>query len=157
MIEAFGAYMKEHGWNLEWSQGKALPEAVTSRYREIPKQWLDFTGRVRQLASPDDMVWFLCPEDFAARSGAAFSWNEWERLSLECAEGDAGWQAEIRRFWDGHLPIVMSVKGGYSYYAIAMEDGSVVHGTEPEFEARETVAASFSDFMEKIIRGELAL
>jgi len=159
MIKTFGTYMKEHGWQIEWQETRdePLPAAITDRYRSIPKEWLDFLDRVRDLASPDDTVWFLCAKDFAAHNDVAFPWNEWERLSLESAEGDPDWQAEIRRFWNGHLPVVMSVKDGYSYYAIDMEDGSIVHGAEPEFEECETVAVSFSDFMEKIIKGELAL
>ncbi len=58
---------------------------------------------------------------------------------------------------DEHLPIFLSLEGGYAYYAISMKDGSVVHGTEPEFEECETVADSFTDFMGKVTGGRIRL
>ena len=51
----------------------------------------------------------------------------------------------------------MSVREGYAYYAISMTDGSVVYGSEPEFEACQTIAGSFQDFLSKIKEGEIAL
>jgi len=51
----------------------------------------------------------------------------------------------------------MSVKDGYSYYAVSMKDGSIVHGSEPEFEECETAATSFEDFMRKIVVGQIKL
>lgn len=109
------------------------------------------------MVSSDETMWFLCAEDFDIQGDKAFQWNEWELISLTSAEGDTKWQSEIREFWDNHLPIIMSVKGEYSYYAIAIKDGSIVHGAEPEFEECEIVAASFMDFMEKIVKKELQL
>lgn len=159
MIEIFGAYMKENGWGIEWNdtQGESLPEAITNRYRNIPEQWLGFISRYKYMVSSDETMWFLCAEDFDIQGDKAFQWNEWELLSLGSAEGDTKWQDRIREFWDNHLPIVMSVKGGYSYYAIAIKDGSIVHGAEPEFEECEVVAVSFMDFMEKIVNRGLSL
>lgn len=159
MIESFGIYMKENGWNIEWNEtkGEYLPETITNRYRNIPKQWMEFISNIKYMISSDDTMWFLCAEDFVMKSDAAFQWNEWELISLESAEGDTKWQNKIRKFWDNHLPIFLSVKGGYSYYAITMKDGSVVHGSEPEFEECEIVAVSFIDFMEKIVKREIPL
>ena len=51
----------------------------------------------------------------------------------------------------------LSVKDGYAYYAISMKDGSIVQGTEPEFEECTPVTSSFADFLEKIIKSELEL
>lgn len=159
MIETFGDYMKENGWNFKWNEikGNYLPETITNRYRNIPKQWLEFISSIKYLVSADETMWFLCAEDFTAKSNEAFQWNEWELISLGSAEGDAEWQNEISQFWDNHLPIVMSVKGSYSYYAIAIKDGSIVYGSEPEFEECEIVADSFTDFIEKILKKELQL
>ena len=50
----------------------------------------------------------------------------------------------------------LSVKDGYAYYAISMKDGSIVQGTEPEFEECTLVASLLADFLEKNIRSELA-
>ena len=73
---------------------------------------------------------------------------------MESAEGDPAWEAEIRRFWDLHLPIVMSVADGrYSYHALSAADGAVVSGGEPEFEACERTAGSLREFAEKFAEG----
>lgn len=156
MIETFGTYMKKNGWSIEWNEdrGACLPKNVTDRYQNIPGLWLELIHKIKCLTSPDDTVWFLCAKDFATQSEEAFQWNEWERLSLESSGNDAEWEKEIRGFWDAHLPVVMSVRDGYSYYAIAIKDGSVVYGSEPEFEECETIADSFKDFLSKIIKGE---
>ena len=51
----------------------------------------------------------------------------------------------------------MSVEGGYSYYAISMENGSIVYGNEPEFEECKVVANSFEDFLLKIMKCEISI
>ena len=43
-------------------------------------------------------------------------------MSLD-AEGDS-WIAEIKSFWNDHLPICLSLKDGYSYYALCLKDGN---------------------------------
>lgn len=156
LIHTFLSYMKENGWKIEQNeQGSELPEAITNRYTNIPGLWLELAGKVKQMVSPDETIWFLCAGDYEIQGDTAFQWNEWERISLESAVGDTEWEERIKKFWDNHLPVVMSVKDGYSYYAISMKDGSVVHGTEPEFEECECVADSFADFMDKIMKNEL--
>lgn len=159
MINNFVEYMGKNGWSIELAETKSqlLPNIITDRYINIPEQWLEFFGKIKCMVNPDETTWFLCAEDFNIQGDLAFQWNEWEIISLESAVGDHIWEEEIKKFWDSHLPIIMSVQGGYSYYAISMEDGSVVWGTEPEFEECEVVAASFMEFMEKIIKGELRL
>ncbi|HAA2888145.1 TPA_asm: hypothetical protein GEK33_04280 [Listeria monocytogenes] len=52
---------------------------------------------------------------------------------------------------------MMSVGGCYEYYAITLNDGSVVHGSEPEFEESLVVADSFVDFLLKIEIGKIIL
>ncbi|EAF5052010.1 hypothetical protein C2W34_08740 [Listeria monocytogenes] len=52
---------------------------------------------------------------------------------------------------------MMSVGGCYEYYAITLKDGSVVHGSEPEFEESSIVADSFADFLLKIMAGEMVI
>ena len=99
----------------------------------------------------------ICCKDYYEQSENAFQWNEWERISLESAEDDEEWKKEISAFWDVHFPIAMSVKDGYSYYAMSMENGAIVYGCEPEFEECETVAECFDDFMEKIANGKIRI
>ncbi|EHT9927417.1 SMI1/KNR4 family protein, partial [Listeria monocytogenes] len=58
---------------------------------------------------------------------------------------------------NAHLPIMMSVGGCYEYYAIALNDENVVHGSEPEFEESLVVADSFADFLLEIVTGEMVI
>lgn len=157
MIDTFLKYMKNQSWNIELKskQEYHLPKTIQDRYTNIPEQWLEFISTVKSVVSSDDTTWFLCEDDYDIQGDKAFQWNEWELISLESAEDDTKWKAEITDFWNNYLPIIMSVQGGYSYYAVSMKDNAIVHGAEPEFEECEVVADSFTDFMEKIVNREL--
>lgn len=157
MIESFVSWMKTQGWSAELEPKTPLTNVITDRYHNIPELWLQFVGTVNELVSGDEMVWFLCAEDYNISFCHAWRWNEWEELSLKAAEGDEDWSNEIRAFWDDHLPIILSLRDGYAYYAISMEDGSVVYGTEPEFEECEQVAGSFAEFLERIMDDTIQL
>lgn len=157
MIEQFLSYMSAQGWKPETRPNPPLPKWITDRYHNLPDLWLQFIATVSELFSGDETTWFLCAEDYDTRLDHAWRWNEWEMLSLESAEGDQAWTDEITAFWDRHLPIVMSLENGYSYYAISMEDGTVVYGSEPEFEACEPVASSFEEFLQKVKNGSIVL
>ena len=157
MLRHFLDHMRTQGCQVETGPAPPLPEWITDRYHSLPELWLQFIGEVRELFTPDETVWFLCAEDYDTRLDHAWRWNEWEQLSLESAEGDQAWTDEITAFWDRHLPIVLSLENGYSYYAISMEDGSVVYGSEPEFEACKPVASSFEAFLQKVKNGSIVL
>lgn len=159
MIDIFSNYMKANGWSIEKNETEVeyLPTPIVNRYRKIPKEWLNFIKNMKCMINFDQTTWFLCIDDFKMKNNKTFQWNEWELISLESAKNDKEWKNEIQGFWDNHLPIVMSVKNGYSYYAIAVEDGSIVYGEEPEFEECQMIATSFTHFMEKILYRELLL
>ncbi len=157
MIARFLNYMRAKGCQVEMESPPPLPQWITGRYHNLPHLWLQFVGTVSELFSPDETVWFLCAEDYDTRLDHAWRWNEWEQLSLENAQGDQEWTGQIKDFWDQHLPIVLSVRDGYAYYAISMADGSVVYGRGPEFEACETAAASFAEFLERIMDGTIQI
>ena len=93
---------------------------------------MEFVSIVKSMIRDDERAWFLCSEDYDMQGDKAWQWNEWELLSLEAAENDAAWKDEIRKFWDGHLPVFLSLEGGYAYYAISIKEGSIVYGSEPE-------------------------
>lgn len=158
-MEEFLTFMKEQGWIVEFNekQENCLPQVIEGRYINVPQQWLDFISTVKSLINDDETTWFLCKDDFNVQKEHAFRWNEWEIISLESAENDIEWESEIKEFWNIHLPIIMSVKGGYSYYAISMENGSVVYGSEPEFEECKIVANSFEKFWKKIMKCEISI
>lgn len=159
MKKTFVKHMKERGWTVELYERRNdhLSNAITARYTNIPEQWLEFAGTVKCMMNAEETVWFLCANDFEPQSDGAFQWNEWEKISLISADGDQEWEGRIKTFWDNHLPIIMSVKGCYSYYAISMEDGSVVRGAKPEFEECEIIAPSFTAFADKLGKGKLQL
>jgi len=106
--------------------------------------------------NPDETCWFLCGDDFNGSSDSAYCWNEIESQSIEIAEGYPEWKAEIKEFWDKHLPIMLSVKSGYAYFAVNLFDnfGAVVYGIEPEYEETEKIANSFDDFLLRILTKE---
>lgn len=115
-----------------------------------------FLSRISSCAKADDTAWFLTDDDFRDRSDAAFAWNEFERQSLDAAEGDAEWTDQITRYWSEHLPVLLSVKSGYAYFALA-ERGEIVFGREPEYEEAEVVAANFDEFLAKLVVGDPTL
>ena len=87
------------------------------------------------LIAPDGKAWFLSTNDYFGKSDLAFSWNEFEKISLDSAEGDTEWQQEIIKFLGRYLPVFLSVRNGYSFYAIDTQslNGTVVYGIAPEF------------------------
>lgn len=155
------ATLRQQGWAVSGEDAvpRQLPRCVSNRYHNPPTEWVEFLNCVRSCVSPGETTWFLCLDDFERQDEDSFRWNEWEIISLQAAmdDQDTEWQDAIRAFWDNHLPICLSVKGGYGYYAIRLSDGAIVHGTEPEFEETREAAPSFSRFLEMICNGVLVL
>lgn len=157
-MEMFKSYMKNIGWNVELSDTiQSLPSNILSRYGNIPSEYMSFIGRIKSCRSSDDTTWFISPIEFAESDPEKWRYNEFELTSLEAAADDLQWCHQIVDFWNNHLPIIMSVNDGYSYYALSINNGSVVRGFEPEFEETETVSSSFEEFICKIISGEVEI
>lgn len=136
---------------------KKFPEQILKRYVNLPDAFKTFYAQLNLCSNAGDTCWFLSEEDFLKNEDGAFSWNSFEQMSLEAAEGDKDLENKVKLFWNAHLPIMMSVDGCYEYYAIALNDGSVVHGSEPEFEESLVVADSFANFLLKIVAGEIGI
>lgn len=144
------AHLREHGWSCHWhSQPIELPSPLLIRYPWLPNEYLDFVCGLDECVNPDETQWLLAPADFDPREHHAWTHDEWERLSLNSANGNATLITEIKRFWDAHLPICLGVGGEYSYYALRVGDGSgaVVSGRGPEFEDASEFAANFTQFL----------
>jgi hypothetical protein len=158
MFKEFIAWTKGHDWRITTARQDigALPEDVTVRY-DMPDEYRGFLAQVANCANFEETKWFLCLDDYLPKSEGSFHWNEFERISLEAAAGDDEWARSIRAFWDTHCPFFMAADGLYAYYAFDMQDGSVVSGNEPEFEDVKIVAKSFSDFLSKVVSGEIVL
>ena len=87
---------------------------------------------------------------------SAFIYDTFETLATESAM-DKKQRENIVEFWNIHIPFVISLHNGYEYYAVSIKDGSVVHGCEPNFEDVSKEANSLSDFVDKLILGEIIL
>lgn len=148
-VVEFMTWAEEKGWEIRRKSGSQLhlDNGITSRYTGLPDGYLEFLKVVETCVAPDEQTWFIGEAEFNHSAETEFRWNEFELLSLEAAAGDSAWQSEITAWWDHHLPIVMSVEDGYSFYAIATDSGAIVHGCEPEFEEVEKVSDSFGEFL----------
>lgn len=158
-IEEFLKRAKDIGWEVRYREKQELnlPYEILSRYTNIPNEFLRFLELADECVTKDEKSWFLCINDYKGTSDSAFSWDEFEKISLEAAEDDNQYKQEIVKFWDGYLPIAFSLGNGYGYYALDVKNdfGSVVYGYEPEFEEPDKVAASFLEFLEKIIKDHI--
>ena len=153
LVERFTDWAKKKGWTIEIAETlMELPEEVKVRYKNIPKEWFEFISHFADIMNSTDDLWFLTCENFL---DGVWSYNEFENISLEAADGDEEWSEDIKAFWDNNLPIIMSIGGDYHYYAIELDSGKVVQGWEPEFESTFEVAESFVEFIEKIIAREI--
>lgn len=104
------------------------------------------------LASPDDQVWFLSAQSYAGGvSDEAFPWDAFRHESLAAASGTDE-RSAVDAFWSAHLPILISVRDGYEYLAVA-PDGQVVRGGEPEYEEVTVVAAGLDALLRCVAGG----
>ncbi|OUS71086.1 SMI1/KNR4 family protein [Paenibacillus sp. MY03] len=160
-IGEFMIWANENNWDITEKSGHQLnlDSSIISRYHEIPNEYLDFLSVVKKCTTPDEMTWFISEDEFNNSLDTEFKWNEFELLSLESAMDDDRLKSEITAWWDNYLPIVMSVNGGYSFYAIDLtnEKGAIVRGYEPEFEEVEKVANSLDEFFELIMANSIQL
>lgn len=161
MLTEFYKWLDTHGWNvvLKESEELELDSSFRKRYKGIVKEYEEFLKRFKSVISKDETTWFLCSGEYMNQSDLAFKWNEFELQSLEAAEDDEEWKCAIVQWWDGKLPIIMSVKGGYSFYAIDLKDnyGAIVRGEEPEYEETEIVASDLNHFFQAVISGEIEI
>ena len=111
------------------------------------------------LTNQSDTTWFNRIADFNETNDENdFKWNEFEILSLDAFDGDVENQQVVKNFWNQHVPIILSVKNGYAYFALHVSEenfGKIYYGQEPEFEETELVSDSFSAFIEAIQKRSL--
>lgn len=124
-------------------------DEVPSALRTAPEPVIRWVSSFSLLSDSDETVWFLSRYDYSTGAEGAFAWNEFEQLSAQAATTDDEAIA-VSRFWERHVPILLSVRDGYEYLAVR-DDGAVVHGTEPEFEEPVVVFPDFEDLLRYII------
>lgn len=160
-IKEFIDWAEVNCWEIKENKNYTvkLCNEITERYKEIPYEYFEFIKQVKQCISSSEKSWFLCEEEYNGKSDIEFKWNEFEILSLEAAQDDGEWKNQIKNWWNGYFPILMSVDNGYSFYAIDMknENGTIVYGSEPEFEKVDVVADNFIKFLEMIVNKEIEL
>ena len=142
------------GWTFE-------PEYLNVDLSEYPmlskcsdNDFCMFLNYVKKVETADSSAWFLCASDYETTDDTdGFSWNEFEKISLASAESDDE-KESIKKWWESHLPVAMSVKGEYTFLAIDIDTGNIVQGYEPDFEDTETVAENFEELIKMIISEE---
>lgn len=153
----FAKWAKGSGWTCETAREKhELPRAILARYKHLPQDFLDFAASFDKIIAAGENMWFITATDYSLEDNEAYRWNELELMSLEWAE-DEEEQAEVTAFWDNFLPIFMSVAGDYHYYAISVKTGEIFEGWSPELEDPQIVTTSFTEFIERVISGEIKL
>ncbi|MGI6153974.1 MAG: SMI1/KNR4 family protein [Christensenellaceae bacterium] len=153
----FFEWARLNRWQVELPEAeRALQAEAFCRYGKLPPDYESFLRRFNLLANEADTSWFLSIDDFANEAEDAV-WNarSFEAISLEAADGDENQETAMTQFWDAHIPVVFCLASGYEYYAIRLVGGVVVNGIEPEFEETSIVAASFEDFLAKIMAGKI--
>lgn len=148
------AELRTHGWRVDLPSAGVLtlPIGFLARYDGLPDELLDFLGGFDVCANPTNDSWLVSGRDLSAPE--AFRYNEFERMSLEAAQGDSEWAESIRAFWTNHFPVLISVAGSYQYFALALDGpnkGAVVYGAEPEFESISGVAPSLAEFVSQLV------
>ena len=161
MNEMFRLWLKENDWIVELNTNKFdyKENSILNKYNDIPVSFINILKEYSNISSKDDTTWFICGKDYLDKSDDVFKWNEFELMSLEAAEEDEKWKMEIKNWGRKKLTFIMSVSGGYSYYAIDLEDnkGTIIYGQEPEFEDANVVAKEFDEFIDKIVKKEIIL
>jgi hypothetical protein len=153
-------------WQFESMNNKGevdLNNIANGKLSNVNEDLVEFVKSFKTLANKEDNVWFLSIEDYAiANKGDGFAWNEFELDSMEYAE-DEEQKAYVSNFWRNHLPFMMSVKNGYAYVAIVIngeDKGSIVSGSEPEYEEPVKISSSLDEFFDKyilVLKNELHL
>jgi len=151
-LNQFLNLLRREGWEVVEKKDSKLDLGfpVSSRYPNLPEDFMFFLGRVAVCANAADNVWFLCEDHYNGSRESAFVWNEFELQSLDAADDDEHLRKSIKEFWDTHIPFMLSVKSDYAYVGLSVSQanyGAIVSSYEPEYEETVTVCDSFSDFI----------
>lgn len=154
MINEFINWLIENKWKVVLNDVNydTSCNEVLKKYQHLPDEVIHLLEKCKCVESNDETTWFLCGEDYNYESDDAFKWNEFELISLEAAHDDEEWKKNILDWWNDKLPIILSVRDGYLFYAIDMgNNGVIIKGEEPEFENTVVVADSYYEFIKKVM------
>jgi hypothetical protein len=144
--------LEQAGWQVErLAQPRALADDILRRYPRIPPDYRVFVESLGSAVGPGETSWLVTSGEFNGTASTAWAWNAWEQQSLEAAGEDRSLIEEVRAFWDRHLPIVMSTKSCYAYFALDLETRQIVQGEEPLYEdVGDPVASSLEELFRLI-------
>lgn len=141
-------------FRFEQNEMETLNESFLLRFTSIPNDYSDFLKQFSLLINQNETTWFNSISDFNENNNESeFKWNEFELISIAAFEDDPKEQDKIKLFWNNHLPIILSVQNGYSFFAIGTNHdnyGKIYYGEEPEFEEVELIADDLKSFLLKI-------
>lgn len=163
ILSDFDDWSIRNGWSFELNTVDIDPykNPILNAYNSIGKieNYIPFLKKYSKMESDDQCTWFLLENDFKSNADlTGFTWNEFEKISLKAAINNEE-KIFIEKWWKTHLPIILSVNGEYSFYAIDLCDkiGAVVYGSEPEFENTQIIANNFDEFLYKVISHKIIL
>lgn len=136
------------------AKSQIVNEVFLGRYPRLPNDYKLFLNTYALVCNEKDTTWFLSIADFNEQEvKQGFPYNEFELQSLAAFNSYPQGQSLISKFWDAHLPIVLSVDKGYAFFALGVADSNyakVYFGQEPEYEDVVLIAESFTDFFEQV-------
>lgn len=161
-IKEFINWAISNEWDIDYNfedSNSGLSQDVIDFYGSIPKDYLEFLQVVKSCRKKDKKAMFICGKDYLPiETPYGICYNEIEKNSYDHAYSDDNLFDDISAWWKNILPFVMILKkSSYEYYAFDYEENTIVYGTEPNFEEVYAVSSSFSDFLSKIIKGEIVI
>lgn len=146
------------GWRVEIrAQPAERFPAALYRYPQLPPVVLEFLSGIAHCTSADGMCWFLMAEDYYGESGAGIRWNECELRALAQAAGRHDDQRDIQEFWKRHCPLAYSTRAGLVHASLDVLTTAIVLGSGPRFDELEPAAASFEEFLAKLVAHDPAV
>lgn len=146
-------------FKIDQNDYEELNPSFKLRYPHIPKSYLIFLTTFSLATNSSDTTWFNSISDFnETNEESDFKWNEFELQSKEVFQDDKENQELIQKFWDAHLPIILSVKNKYAFFAIGVSKenfGKIYYGEDPEYEEVELVSNDFTSFMDNLMNKKL--
>lgn len=145
---SFSSLTEKQGDDLSSASNRAL-----NLIKATPQSFQAFIHSFQELSSSGEDSWFLSYPDYLESNDAGFSWNEYEKLSIQAAEedGDDEEKAFLTEFWNSYLPFAYSLRNGYAYLAIGIfgaNKGKIIYGREPMFEEFSVEAESFEELLD---------
>ncbi|HJU39516.1 MAG TPA: hypothetical protein VJ724_08070 [Tahibacter sp.] len=146
LIDRLHQALIANGWTIDLAPAPAtLPMPLDG----VDATLRGFVASTRSCESADGAVWFIGFDDYSRDDGEGWNFIQ-KQISEPSAEGMPDYEREVADFWSEHVPFAIHSRGDYGYLALSRA-GSVVCGFAPELEEPQTVAASYVEFVHRLI------